>query len=93
MSQESVQAIRCRVRGRVQGVYFRASTRARALELGLSGHAMNLPDGDVEVVARGEARALEALRSWLWEGPPAARVTAVTCEPFDGEVAEGFDTR
>ncbi|MBK1692721.1 acylphosphatase [Ectothiorhodospira mobilis] len=91
--EPSLSAIRCRIRGRVQGVYFRASTQRRARELGLCGYAMNLPDGDVEVVARGEAGALEALKSWLWQGPPAARVTAVHCEAFEGTVPAGFETR
>lgn len=89
----SLSAIRCRVRGRVQGVYFRASTQRQAQELGLCGYAMNLPDGDVEVVARGEDGALEALKSWLWQGPPAAQVTAVHCQAHDGAVPAGFEIR
>lgn len=55
------------VRGRVQGVGFRWWTRARALELGLVGHAMNLPDGRVEVNAQGPAEAVEALVGLLRE--------------------------
>lgn len=65
------------VSGRVQGVFFRASTRARAQALGLTGHALNREDGSVEVLACGEPKALEALREWLHQGPPAARVTGV----------------
>ncbi|HST28130.1 MAG TPA: acylphosphatase [Rudaea sp.] len=66
------------VRGRVQGVAFRASTRGMARRLGLTGHAKNLPDGRVEVLACGDAAALDELESWLRRGPPAARVDAVT---------------
>ncbi|RZA16521.1 MAG: acylphosphatase [Lysobacteraceae bacterium] len=65
------------VRGQVQGVWFRASTRDRALALGLRGHARNLADGGVEVLAVGGPVALEALERWLHEGPPLARVDAV----------------
>lgn len=71
---------RWRVHGRVQGVSFRAATRAKALSLGISGCARNLPDGTVEVVAAGPVAALDALGDWLWEGPPAARVSDVELE-------------
>lgn len=66
------------VSGRVQGVFFRASTREQALRLGLAGHARNLADGCVEVLAAGEPVALDILAKWLWQGPPAAAVTEVT---------------
>lgn len=65
------------ISGRVQGVYFRAGTRQRATQLGLTGYAKNLPDGRVEVFAVGELAALEQLSQWLWRGPPAASVTDV----------------
>jgi len=73
-------ARRCLVAGRVQGVFYRASTRARAQSLGVTGYARNLPDGRVEVLACGSASAVQALCEWLWEGPPAAHVTAVYVE-------------
>ncbi|SEJ10198.1 acylphosphatase [Frateuria terrea] len=85
-------AARFLVSGVVQGVFYRASTRARARELGLTGHALNLPDGRVEVVAHGEAQALDALERWLWQGPPAAEVEGVERAPFDGEAARSFIT-
>jgi len=72
---------RCLVSGRVQGVFYRATTREQARRLGITGHAINLPDGRVEVLACGPADAVEALCDWLLEGPPAARVEAVDCEP------------
>jgi len=74
--------VRCRVEGRVQGVFFRASTRREAQQLGICGYARNLPDGSVEVLACGGELAVAALKEWLWVGPPAARVTAVDCEPM-----------
>ena len=70
------------VSGRVQGVFFRASTRERAVALGLTGHAVNLDDGRVEVLACGDEVAIEALHRWLHQGPPAARVQAVEHEPL-----------
>lgn len=75
------EALRCRVTGRVQGVFFRASTQRKSLSLGIVGHARNLPDGSVEVLAVGTAAALSALRAWLEAGPPQAQVTAVVCKP------------
>jgi acylphosphatase len=66
------------VSGKVQGVFFRASACTQAQELGLSGYAKNLPNGDVEVLANGTDAALEVLERWLHAGPPAARVANVT---------------
>ncbi|MBA2238212.1 MAG: acylphosphatase, partial [Lysobacter sp.] len=63
-----MRASRFIVSGKVQGVWFRASTRDRALALGLSGHAKNLPDGSVEVLASGDPAAVEALAEWLRQG-------------------------
>lgn len=70
-------ARRCLVSGHVQGVFFRASTRQRAGELGIRGHAINLPDGQVEVLAVGEPPAVHELIEWLHRGPPSARVERV----------------
>ncbi len=81
------------VSGRVQGVFFRASTREQALKLGLRGYAKNLPDGRVEVLAEGSATALDALERWLHVGPPMARVESVERGDVEvGEVGEGFVT-
>ncbi len=79
----TIIAQRFLVSGRVQGVFFRASTRTEALRLGLTGHARNLPDGRVEVLAVGEVAAIEVLTKWLWRGPPAAEVRAVEAVPID----------
>jgi acylphosphatase len=73
-------SIRCLVSGHVQGVWFRSATQERARMLGLCGVVRNLPDGRVEVIARGERDALLQLRSWLDRGPPAAHVTGVICD-------------
>jgi acylphosphatase len=76
-------ARRCLVAGRVQGVFYRASTRAHANTLGVTGHARNLADGRVEVLACGDAAAVEALCRWLWQGSPASSVTAVEVEELE----------
>lgn len=82
-----MSCMRFRVTGRVQGVFFRASTRERARALGLTGHAVNLDDGRVEVLACGDDDAIEALRQWLHQGPPLAQVEKVDAEPQpDSEV-------
>jgi acylphosphatase len=66
-----------KVSGRVQGVFFRASTRDVATDLNLTGHAINLPDGDVEVLACGARIAIDELLEWLRQGPPMASVAGV----------------
>jgi acylphosphatase len=69
------------VSGKVQGVFFRASAAREAVRLGVRGHALNLPDGRVEVLAIGTAVAVAGLRRWLGRGPPAARVDQVDETP------------
>lgn len=71
---------RCLVTGRVQGVFYRASARAEARRLGVAGYARNRADGSVEVLACGEADAVDALIAWLWKGPTAAAVRDVAVE-------------
>ena len=80
------------VGGRVQGVFFRASTREQALALGLTGHAKNLDDGRVEVLAAGDGAAIDALEDWLQQGPPAARVEQVFRENLAEQDLFGFIT-
>ncbi len=65
------------VRGKVQGVMFRASARERADGLGLTCEARNRDDGTVEILAEGATRALDDLERWLYRGPPLARVESV----------------
>ena len=65
------------IKGRVQGVWFRDSTRREALKLGITGYAKNLPNGDVEILANGDEAALDRLCQWLHEGPPMAKVSSV----------------
>jgi acylphosphatase len=80
------------VSGKVQGVFYRASTRELALQLGLSGMARNLADGKVEVLACGSHEALAALERWLWEGPAAAEVDTVIHLDMAAQAWQGFGT-
>ena len=66
-----------KVHGQVQGVFFRASTRDVAAALNLTGHAINLQDGAVDVLACGAADAINQLLEWLRHGPPMATVASV----------------
>jgi len=68
------------VSGRVQGVWFRASTRDKAEELSLKGWVRNLPDGRVEAIFEGDDRAVEEMVEWCRHGPPMARVDTVDIE-------------
>lgn len=85
MSTSNSQSI-CRkflITGQVQGVFFRASTQRQAEARGLTGHAVNLADGSVEVVACGEEVAVDQLERWLQKGPTSATVNDVTTESID----------
>ncbi|MGX5730713.1 acylphosphatase [Pseudoxanthomonas beigongshangi] len=86
-----MDAARFLIEGRVQGVFFRASTREQARRLGLAGVARNLADGRVEVIAAGEPDAIETLAGWLHHGPPQARVERVERLAWAGPVPPGFE--
>jgi len=65
------------ISGRVQGVFFRDSTKKEAIKLGLQGSAVNLPDGTVKVCLRGEIEDIDLLKRWLHIGPELAKVESV----------------
>ncbi|MCG8433032.1 MAG: acylphosphatase [Gammaproteobacteria bacterium] len=71
---------KCYVSGKVQGVFYRASTASKARSLGITGSARNLPDGRVEVIACGSQDSVSDLCAWLWQGPELAEVDNVECE-------------
>jgi acylphosphatase len=72
------------VKGKVQGVFFRASTKAVADQLGVKGSIKNEPNGDVSIAAEGDKFALEMFLEWCHEGPQGAEVTLV--ETNEGEL-------
>ena len=89
-----MNAVRFLVGGKVQGVWFRASTRDRAIALGLRGYARNLSDGRVEVLAIGADDAVEGMAQWLHYGPSQARVDELErLDAEDDAGIAGFEVR
>jgi acylphosphatase len=78
------------VKGRVQGVFFRDSTRRIAESLEITGYAINLPNGDVEVLACGATAAIAELAIWLQQGPRMAHVSEVIEREAEDEEREAF---
>lgn len=83
-------ARRIYVRGRVQGVWFRAWTVEQATALGLDGWVRNRIDGSVEAVAVGPAERVDELIARCRKGSPAAQVDELIVEETPGVVADGF---
>ena len=93
MSDADSECRRWLVSGKVQGVFFRASTEEFARGLGLDGSARNLADGRVEVVALGSPAKLDRLAEWLESGPSAAHVARVETTACAEIPAKGFVTK
>ena len=72
-----LKRIRAIVSGRVQGVYYRASTKTEARRLGVTGWVRNLSNGDVEFEAEGSEDAIDALIQWAYQGPEMAKVAHI----------------
>lgn len=89
---ENKLCIHCYISGKVQGVWFRASTEAEAKRLGITGWVRNLTDGRVEVMACGEKEAILELHAWLQHGPKLANVSGVSCEELAWQVYDDFIT-
>lgn len=70
------------VKGRVQGVYFRANTQKQASKLNLKGLVRNLPDNSVEIIAQGDTAGLQQLITWCHKGPLLAKVSEVIVNPY-----------
>ena len=79
------------IKGRVQGVYFRSSSRSVAMELGISGWVRNTKSGDVEVLACGEEKQLAQFVEWCRSGPAKARVEQVEQKASDCIPPKGFE--
>ena len=74
---------RCIIAGKVQGVFYRASTYEQATKLGLNGWVRNLPDGRVESLVQGEAQVVEQMIDWFWQGSTFSQVISVQCYDED----------
>ena len=81
------------IQGRVQGVFYRASTQTEALRLGLTGWVKNLSDGRVEAYAVGSKANLKRLQDWCATGPSEARVDQVECDWGAPSREKGFEIR
>jgi len=84
------QTISIRVQGKVQGVYYRQSTREKALELGITGLVRNEPDGSVYIIATGSMENLQSLAEWCKKGPSRAIVTHVETYVLEDRNFKGF---
>jgi acylphosphatase len=90
----TLRRVRVVVSGRVQGVWFRESTRQRAAELGVTGWVRNLRDGRVEALFQGDAHAVAAALEFVSQGPQLARVTDVEVDEQEaGEALPDFRVR
>ena len=90
----AVRAVRVRVHGREQGVWFRGSTRDEAHRLGLAGWVRNRQDGSVEAFIQGESATVDEMLAWCRVGPPRAAVTRLDLEDVDpDDTLTGFDVR
>ena len=87
MAQKRVQLI---VRGRVTGVYFRASSQREAKRLGITGWVKNRNDGSIELMAEGDEDTIKEIIAWAHHGPSAARVDGVDVRwrGYTGEFAD-----
>jgi acylphosphatase len=81
------------IHGRVQGVFFRATARDVAEELGVNGWIRNTEEGDVEAVVSGGTQQLERFIAWCRQGPPRAVVSKVEIEERDDQQFSGFEVK
>ena len=88
MSERTVHVV---VSGRVQGVWYRGSTREQAQSLGLRGWVRNMRDGRVEAVVQGPEDSVAAMLEWMRKGPPAAHVDDLEVSDTDRRVGERFE--
>jgi len=88
-----IQHINLRISGKVQGVFFRASTKSKADELGVTGFVRNEQDGSVYAEAEGTPEQIDALVRWCREGPPHAQVTEMKAEPGQVQHFKKFEIR
>lgn len=84
---------RVKVKGKVQGVFYRSSAQAKAKELGLSGWVQNEEDGSVLMEVQGEEAKLEKMLEWCRQGPGAAEVNDVEQQEVEPKGQNGFEIR
>lgn len=85
-----MKTIRLTIKGKVQGVFYRATAKDIADQLGIKGWVKNLPDNNVEIRATASEELLQKFISWCKQGPPRARVDVVLVEELTTEEFSGF---
>jgi acylphosphatase len=79
------------VKGRVQGVFYRASAKEAAGQLGIRGFVRNEPDGSVYIEAEGDEKAIQQFMAWCRKGPPRAMVTGVEIQDLPSAGFTSFE--
>jgi acylphosphatase len=85
-----MQTISIIVSGKVQGVWYRQSTKEKAIALGINGEVKNLPDGRVAITATGKKGLLDSLVDWCRKGPEKARVSEIEIKQLVLKQFDGF---
>ena len=85
-----MKTIRLTIKGKVQGVFYRATAKDVADQLGVKGWIKNLPNNNVEIRATASEELLQKLIAWCKQGPPKARVEDVIIEELNLEDFSGF---
>lgn len=93
MDSDERKHYKIRIRGKVQGVFFRATTNLKAQFLGINGYVMNLPDGSVYIEAEGTKKQLDNFMDWCKQGPSGARVAEVNVTEDNLVGYTHFETR
>ena len=88
-----MKTIELKVTGKVQGVFYRKSTRAKALKLDLAGWVKNENDDSVTILAQGPMDALQELKAWCHKGPEAAQVASVKTQEREAPEMQGFEIK
>lgn len=85
-----MRTVQLLIKGKVQGVFYRASAKHEADKLSLNGWVKNTVEGHVEALVSGSEKAVAYFINWCWQGPPMAHVTAVTVTEVTATPFEGF---
>lgn len=85
-----MRTVQLLVKGRVQGVFYRATAKEKAEELGIKGWVRNTAEGYVEILANGTEEQLKKFIDWCYEGPPKAEVDEVLIQSSEDQVKTGF---
>lgn len=88
-----LQTVLIQVKGKVQGVFYRQSTKEFAIQNNITGQVKNLPDGSVEIIATGTADQLKALELWCHRGPARAQVTEVNVHTIETKLFDEFSIK